>query len=115
MFDFLLPNKKDLDALFRALAANPLLAALLLISPLEAFKFLGIVPKFLGALLPTAGEDAQLAQSLVQALREGRTTLERPQIIQPAATPEPPMPMARPAAMAGAPAITLAISKATLQ
>src|SRR5215216_6340259 len=102
MFDFLLPNKKDLDALFRALAANPLLAALLLISPLEAFKFLNIVPKFLGALLPTAGEDAQLAQSLVQALREGRTTLERPQIIQPAA-------------IADAPAITLAISKATLQ
>ena len=63
MFDFLLPNKKDLDALFRALAANPLLAALLLISPLEAFKFLNIVPKFLGALLPATGEDAQLAQS----------------------------------------------------
>ncbi|SRR6266511_537043 len=115
MFDFLLPNKKDLEALFRALAGNPLLAALLLISPIEAFKFLNIVPKFLGALLPTAGEDAQLAQSLVQALREGRTTLERPQIIQPAVVAEPPIPAARPAGTVGAPAITLAISKATLQ
>jgi hypothetical protein len=115
MFDFLLPNKKELDALFRALAGNPLLAALLLISPLEAFKFLNIVPKFLGALLPTAGEDAQLAQSLVQALREGRTTLERPQIIQPVAIAEPPMPVAQPLDLALAPAVTLAISKATLQ
>jgi hypothetical protein len=115
MFDFLLPNKKELDALFRALAGNPLLAALLLISPLEAFKFLNIVPKFLGALLPTAGEDAQLAQSLVQALREGRTTLEQPQIIQPAAIAEPPVAVVRPLDVALAPAVTLAISKATLQ
>ena len=115
MFDFLLPNKKDLDALFRALAGNPLLAALLLISPLEAFKFLNIVPKFLGALLPTAGEDAQLAQSLVQALREGRTTLERPQVIRPLAIAEPPISVVRPIDLAVAPAVTLAISKATLQ
>jgi len=115
MFDFLLPNKKELDALFRALAGNPLLAALLLISPLEAFKFLNIVPKFLGALLPTAGEDAQLAQSLVQALREGRTTLEQPQIIQPAAIAEPPVAVVQPLDVALAPAVTLAISKATLQ
>jgi hypothetical protein len=115
MFDFLFPNKKDLDALFRALAGNPLLAALLLISPLEAFKFLNIVPKFLGALLPTAGEDAQLAQSLVQALREGRTTLERPQVIRPLAIAEPPISLVRPIDVAAAPAVTLAISKATLQ
>jgi hypothetical protein len=115
MFDFLLPNKKDLEALFRALAGNPLLAALLLISPIEAFKFLNIVPKFLGALLPIAAEDAQLAQALLQALQEGRTTLERPQVIQPIAIAEPAMPITRPADLALAPAVTLAISKATLQ
>src|SRR5262245_39925629 len=115
MFDFLLPNKKELDALFRALAGNPLLAALLLISPLEAFKFLNIVPKFLGVLLPTAGEEALLAQSLVEALRQGRTTLEQPQIIQPVAIAEPPMPLVQQLDVAPAPAVTLAISKATLQ
>lgn len=115
MFDFLLPNKKDLDALFRALAGNPLLAALLLISPLEAFKFLNIVPKFLGALLPIAGEDAQLAQSLVQALREGRTTLDRPQMVEPIAIAEPVVPAAQPAEGMLAPDVTLEISKATLQ
>jgi hypothetical protein len=115
MFDFLLPNKKDLDALFRALAGNPLLAALLLISPIEAFKFLNMVPKFLGALLPTAGEDAQLAQSLVQALREGRTTQEQPQIIQPVVIDAPALLVPEPLDLVLAPAVTLAISKATLQ
>lgn len=118
MFDFLIPNKKDLEALFRALASNPLLAALLLISPIEAFRFLNIVPKFLGALLPTTGEDAQLAQSLVQALRDGRTTLEPPQIVQTVAVAEPvetAAPAVQPVAAIGTPAITLAIAKATLQ
>jgi hypothetical protein len=116
MFDFLLPNKKDFDALMRALAGNPLLAALLLTSPLEAFRFLNIVvPRFFGALLPAAGEDAQLAQALVQALREGRTTLERPQVIitPPPAAPEPLV--APPHDTAAAPALTLAIAKPTLQ
>lgn len=114
MLDLLFPNKKDLEALFRSVAANPLLAALLMINPFEAFKLLNLVPQIMLGFLPSSGEDAQLANALIEALRAGRTSLEQPQvvhqaIITPVATP------AAPAAELGAPALTLSIAKPTLQ
>lgn len=115
MFDLLFPNRKEIEALIRKLGENPLLAALMMISPLEVFKLLNIMPQLLAGFLPTAGEDAPLAEALIQALRAGRTTLEQPQvIITPPPAPEPPAP--KPAAPpAGAPALTLTIAKPALQ
>lgn len=116
MFDLLFPNRKDIEALFGMLGDNPLLASLLMISPLEAFKLLNIMPQFLAGFLPTAGEDAPLAEALIQALRAGRTTLEQPQVI---AFEQPqvivPAPPAEAAATLAPPALTLSIATPMLQ
>ena len=129
MLDLLFPNKKDLEKFFRSVAGNPLLAALLMINPFEAFKLLNVVPQIMLGFLPSSGEDAQLADLLVQALRAGRTTLDQPQVFQtpaargPIVTPPPPAepaPVAaeqpaKPAAPAATPALTLSIATGTLQ
>lgn len=125
MLDMLFPNKKDLEKFFRSVAGNPLLAALLMINPFEAFKLLNMVPQIMLGFLPSSGEDAQLADLLVQALRAGRTTLDQPQVFQtpaargPLVTPPPPAEpapvAAKPAAPAAAPALTLSIATGTLQ
>ena len=121
MFDLLFPGRKEIEALLRRVGENPLLAALLMISPLDAFRLLNIMPQFLaGLLVPSAGEDAPLVDALLQALRAGRTTLDQPQVI---ITPPPPEAAAVPAAeaaapaaeAAAAPALTLQIATPTLQ
>jgi hypothetical protein len=124
MFSKLFLSAKDLEAIQQALTRNPLLASLLMISPIDAFKYLNLMPRFLDALLPTPAEDAQLVRDLVRALEEGRTALWQPQTTIP--QPPPPQPEQQepdesPTARANAaedqrPAdITLSISKATLQ
>ncbi|MFN8501658.1 hypothetical protein [Kouleothrix sp.] len=115
MFDLLFPSRKELEALMRRLSENPLLAALMMISPLEVFKLLNIMPQFFSGFLPTAGEDAPLADALIQALRAGRTTLDQPQVIitPPPEPAEPPAP--EPAGTAAPPALTLTIAKPALQ
>lgn len=126
MLDLLFPNKKDLEKFFRSVAGNPLLAALLMINPFEAFKLLNLVPQIMLGFLPSSGEDAQLADLLVQALRAGRTTLDQPQVFNappargPIVTPPPPAepaPVAaeQPARPAALPAMTLSIATGTLQ
>lgn len=125
MLDLLFPNKKDLEKFFRSVAGNPLLAALLMINPFEAFKLLNVVPQIMLGFLPSSGEDAQLADLLIQALRAGRTTLDQPQVFQapatrgPIVTPPPaePAPVAaeQPPKPAAAPAMTLNIATGTLQ
>lgn len=126
MLDLLFPNKKDLEKFFRSVAGNPLLAALLMINPFEAFKLLNVVPQIMLGFLPSSGEDAQLADLLIQALRAGRTTLDQPQVFNappargPIVTPPPPAepaPVAaeQPARPAALPAMTLSIATGTLQ
>lgn len=116
MFDLLFPNRKEIEALMRRLGENPLLAALMMISPLEVFKLLNIMPQLLTGFLPSSGEDAPLAEALIQALRAGRTSLEQPQvIITPPPAPEPAPPPAPAGQAAGAPALTLTIAKPALQ
>jgi hypothetical protein len=119
MFSKLFLSEKDLEAIQQAFYNNPLLASLFIISPAEAFKYLNLMPRFLDALLPLSDEDARLAQSLVQALRQGRTTLEHPQAVEPASEPVEPPATAEPRPLAdadlGRPDITLSISKAALQ
>lgn len=129
MLDLLFPNKKDLEKFFRSVAGNPLLAALLMINPFEAFKLLNVVPQIMLGFLPSSGEDAQLADLLIQALRAGRTTLDQPQVFNvppargPIVTPPPPAepaPVAAeqpaaPAAPGALPAMTLSIATGTLQ
>ena len=115
MFSKLFLSEKDLDAIQQALTRNPLLASLLMISPIDAFKYLNLMPRFFDALLPAPAEDVRLVQELVQALEEGRTALQQLQ--------SPPTDgdaaMAHPGQAAetrsGVPDVTLNISKATLQ
>ena len=45
MFSKLFLSEKDLEAIQRALTRNPLLASLLMISPIEAFKYLNLMPR----------------------------------------------------------------------
>jgi len=122
MFDLLFPGRKEIEALLKRVGENPLLAALLMISPLDAFRLLNIMPQFLaGLLVPSSGEDAPLVDALLQALRAGRTTLDQPQVI---ITPPPPDAVAAPAEpaapaqaaeTAAPPALTLQIATPTLQ
>lgn len=121
MFDLFFPGRKELETLLQRVSENPLLAVLLMINPLEAFRLLNIVPQFFTEfLLPSSGEDAPLVEALLQALRAGRTTLDQPQVI---ITPPPaPEPVAAPAeapattaANTTAPALALTIAKPALQ
>lgn len=128
MFSRFFLSERDLEAIQQALTRNPLLASLMMISPLDAFRYLNLMPKFFDALLPAPTEDVQLAQQLLRALQEGRTALDRPQFVLPELAP-PPEPAvagevltveaAQPepavAEQAAQPDIALSISKATLQ
>jgi hypothetical protein len=121
MFSKFFLNEKDLEAIQGALLRNPLLASLLMISPVDAFRYLNLVPKFFDALLPTPTEDVDLVRELLRALEAGKTALERPQTVgqevgQPApppkaAAPEP----AAPEPEATPPDVALSVSKAVLQ
>jgi hypothetical protein len=102
----------DIQTILRKLTDTPLLAALFLISPAEALTYMGFggLARFLDSLRPTSAEDVRQVKLLVQALDQGQTTLEQPQVVQyatppPAAPPQP----ARP------PDVVLSVSKATLQ
>jgi len=115
VFSKLFLSEKDLEAIQRALTSNPLLASLLMISPIEAFKYLNLMPRFFDALLPAPAEDARLVQELVQALGEGRTALRQRQ--SPPLDSSPALPLPGPTAdmRSDIPDVTLNISKATLQ
>jgi len=114
MFSRFFLSEKDLDAIQGALMRNPLLASLLMISPVDAFRYMNLVPRFFDALLPAPAEDADLVGDLLRALEEGRTALDRPQLVeQDVAEPAPPEPPSEQAA--GAPDVTLSVSKAVLQ
>ena len=120
MFDLLFPGRKEIEALLKRVGENPLLAALLMVSPLDAFRLLNIMPQFLAELLlPSSSEDAPLAEALLQALRAGRTTLDQPQVIitppPPDAIPAPAEAAAPAAETAAPPALTLQIAAPTLQ
>ena len=106
-------SEKDLEDLQSALMRNPLLASLLMVSPIDAFRYVNLVPRFFDALLPPPTEDAALARELLRALQEGRTSLARPQLVEQEVALLPP-----PAPAEGeptAPDVTLSVSKAALQ
>jgi hypothetical protein len=116
MFSRFFLSEKDLEALQGALMRNPLLASLLMTSPVDAFRYLNLVPKFFDALLPTPAEDADLVRDLLRALESGKTALDQPQTVEQA--PEPPATPPAPASADGSPAsadVTLFVSKAVLQ
>src|SRR5262245_22482733 len=116
MFSKLFLSEKDLDAIQQALFGNPLLASLLMTSPADAFRYLNLMPRFFDALLPPPAEDARLVQELKRALDEGRTALDRPQVVRQSGEAVPAQP-AHPQADAAIaqPDVTLSISKAALQ
>jgi hypothetical protein len=115
MFSKLFLSEKDLEAIQQALTRNPLLASLLMISPMDAFKYLNLMPRFFDALLPAPAEDARLIQQLMQALEEGRTALRPPQSPPVDGSPAAPHPAQPAGTPSGVPDVTLNISKATLQ
>jgi hypothetical protein len=116
MFSKLFLSEKDIEAIQRALTRNPLLASLLMLSPMEAFKYLNLMPRFLDALLPSPTEDSVLVRELLRALEEGRTVLDRPQAAEPIITPAPEQAVtAKAADTLGTPDVALQVSKATLQ
>jgi hypothetical protein len=116
MFSKLFLSEKDIEAIQRALTRNPLLASLMMLSPMEAFKYLNLMPRFLDALLPSPAEDSGLVRELLRALEEGRTVLERPQAAEPIITPAPEQTVTTKAAdTLGTPDVALQVSKATLQ
>ena len=113
MFSKFFLSEKDLEDLQGALMRNPLLASLLMVSPIDAFRYVNLVPRFFDALLPPPTEDAALARELLRALQEGRTSLARPQLVEQEVALLPP-----PAPAEGeptAPDVTLSVSKAALQ
>jgi hypothetical protein len=121
MFSKFFLSERDLEAIQGALLRNPLLASLLMISPVDAFRYLNLVPKFFDALLPAPAEDVDLVRELLRALEAGKTALEHPQTVeqavgQPAPPPGPvsPEPEA-PAPEAAPPDVALSVSKAALQ
>lgn len=110
-------SKKDMQAIQQKLNGNSLLAALLMTSPADAFRYLGFdfKPTDFDDLRPPTREDADLARMLVKSLQEGRSTLAEPYIVQPASDPDllkPPKPKKKSSRPAD---ITLSVSKATLQ
>jgi hypothetical protein len=116
MFSKLFLSEKDLDAIQQALFRNPLLASLLMTSPVDAFRYLNLMPRFFDALLPAPAEDTQLIQELRRALDEGRTALEQPQVVRQPAEEAQIAPTSTQAASATIqPDIALSISKAALQ
>jgi hypothetical protein len=115
MFSKFFLSERDIEAIQGALLRNPLLASLLMISPVDAFRYLNLVPKFFDALLPAPAGDGDLVRELLRALEAGQTALDHPQTVaqeapQPAAPPEP-----VPAAGEAAPDVVLSVSKAVLQ
>lgn len=106
-------SEKDLEDLQSALMRNPLLASLLMVSPIDAFRYVNLVPRFFDALLPPPTEDAALARELLRALQEGRTSLARPQLVEQEVAPLPPPALAEEGLTA--PDVTLSVSKAALQ
>ena len=131
MFDRLPIGPRTITMLLRKLADNPLLAALFIISPADALRVLGLdaLAALLDPLWPTAPADVRRAELLRNALAHGRTTLEQPQLVQPAAgrpAAETAVAVGEPAAEApGAPAadtprlapadVTLSVSTTTIQ
>jgi hypothetical protein len=120
MFSKFFLSERDLEAIQGALLRNPLLASLLMISPVDAFRYLNLVPKFFDALLPAPTEDVDLVRELLRALEAGKTALEHPQTVQQEAsqpaTPAPAAPkLEAPAPDAASPDVALSVSKATLQ
>lgn len=101
----------DIQAILRKLTDTPLLAALFLLSPAEALNYMGLgaLAGFFEGLRPASAEDARQVRLLVQALDQGYTTLEQPQVVQAARPPAPPPAEAR------SPDVVLSVSKATLQ
>lgn len=106
-------SEKDLEDLQSALMRNPLLASLLMVSPIDAFRYVNLVPRFFDALLPPPTEDAALARELLRALQEGRTSLARPQLVEQEVEALPPPAPAEEGL--AAPDVTLSVSKAALQ
>ena len=113
MFSKFFLSEKDLEDLQGALMRNPLLASLLMVSPIDAFRYMNLVPRFFDALLPPPTEDAALVRELLLALQEGRTALDRPQLVEQEVAPLPPPAPAEDGQ--AAPDVTLSVSKATLQ
>jgi hypothetical protein len=68
-------------------------------------------------LRPTTESDITRVQLLIQALNQGRTTLEEAQVIQPATPVDnpPPRPAMEPVPVDARPDVQLSVSKATLQ
>src|SRR5262249_45418022 len=119
MFGMLPLGPQQIQALLRKLTANPLLVALFLISPPDALNYMGfgVIAVLFEDLRPTTPGDIARVQLLVQALNQGRTTLEEVQVIQPAAALDAalPQPAAEPAPASVRPDVQLSVSKATLQ
>jgi len=119
MFDLLPLRPQDIQKLLRDLTLNPLLAALFLISPPDALNYMGfrVIAALFEHLRPTTESDIARVQLLIQALNQGRTTLEEAQVIQPATPVDNPLPW--PAVelvpVDARPDVQLSVSKATLQ
>lgn len=119
MFDRLALPSLDIQALLRRLSANPLLMALFLISPPDALNYLGLglfAGLFQDMRATTAGDLARVTL-LTQALNQGRTSLDKPQIVQSAALVKkrPPHANTQAAAAIEHSAFFLGVSKESLQ
>ena len=77
----------------------------------------GVIAVLFEDLRPTAPEDIARVQMLVQALNQGRTTLEEVQVVQPAAPAEDtlPQPVEELTPAVQPSDVQLSVSKATLQ
>ncbi|NJN67069.1 MAG: hypothetical protein HC884_10340 [Chloroflexaceae bacterium] len=130
---------RDLDARLEQLSDNPLFASLLVLSPPDAFEYmgLGLVGTLLENLRPATPEQTRQVRQIVRALEAGQTTLDGAQVVQtgehPAAVlrlipgslpvenapPSKPFVSESPASplepTTFAPDITLAVSEPTLQ
>lgn len=116
MFSKFFLSEKDIEAIQGALLRNPLLASLLMLSPVDAFRYLNLLPKFFDALLPGPAGDADLVRDVLRALESGQTSLDQPQTVaQEAPAPVPPTPATDPASGGAAPDVALTVSKAALQ
>jgi hypothetical protein len=119
MFDLLPLLPKDIQTLIRHLTANPLLASLFLISPPDALRYMGfnLLAALFDDLRPTTEGDIRRVQQLLEALHQGRTTLEEVQVVQPATPTEetPPQPAEETPATGQQPDVQFSVSKTMLQ
>jgi hypothetical protein len=80
---------KDLDARLEQLSDNPLFASLLMLSPPDAFEYmgLGVVGALFENLRPAAPEQTRQVRQIVKALEAGHTSLDGAQVVQPGEQP----------------------------